>query len=249
MNLSLAPCTVTRNGIKLLHLPALELTAPNLVVVIGRNGAGKTTLLNHIRRPAQSTSVWLDDRDVHHLSGREAAQKIAWLPQFWPADIDMSVAAFVLYGSYPWERNPGLNQQDRTMACLGEVGIEALAERSMATLSGGERQRAALAAILMQNAPVWLLDEPFSALDLPGELALWELLRTSAAKRNALVLVCAHGLNLALRHADRVLVLHEAELLFDGVPTALPDSPAAHLLTGDRFVWHTENGLPMVQPR
>jgi iron complex transport system ATP-binding protein len=91
------------------------------------------------------------------------------------------------------------------LAALHEVGLDGFEGRNVQGLSGGERQRVALAALLVQQPPLMLLDEPLSHQDVAQQLKLMELLRAQLS-RHAVVMSC-HDINLAARFATHVLLL------------------------------------------
>jgi iron complex transport system ATP-binding protein len=87
---------------------------------------------------------------------------------------------------------------------------ESYALRPMADLSDGERQRLLLARAIAQETPVLLLDEPTAFLDRPGRALVFRLTRELAREKGCGVVISTHDLDLALLHADRVLLLHES---------------------------------------
>ena len=100
---------------------------------------------------------------------------------------------------------------------MEKMGIEDLADRSLATLSGGQRQKAYIAMALAQDTPVVLLDEPNSFLDIAHQLQLMDQARTLAAESKTVVLVL-HDLALAMDWGDSLAVLSEGSCLFQGSP-------------------------------
>ena len=107
-----------------------------------------------------------------------------------------------------------------------------LAERRVGELSGGEQQRLLLARALAQAAPILLMDEPTTHLDLQYQFGLLEQVRSLAEQDNLAVLVALHDLNLVARYADRVALLVGGTLQAIGTP--------AEVLTADRLsqVYH-----------
>ena len=91
-------------------------------------------------------------------------------------------------------------------------------------MSGGELQRVMIARALAQQTPVLLLDEPVSSLDIAHQLDIMRLLRTATEKT---ILIVIHDLNLALQFCDRLLLLHDGDVLFHG--------PVAEGLTPDNI--------------
>lgn len=183
------------------------------LAILGRNGAGKSTLLatlGGLRKPAGG-AVLLDGEDAHLLPPRETALRRAWLGQFQNDPFGSTVLETALTGRHPhlgrwdWE-----SPRDAELArrALHAVGLEALAQRQIHTLSGGERQRLAIATLLTQAAPLYLLDEPLSHLDLNHQMAVLELFAGAARDCGAGVIMVLHDPALAHRFCDRALLIH-----------------------------------------
>jgi len=180
--------------------------------IAGPNGAGKTTLINVLAglAKAASGSVSLDGRALASWRAADLARARALMPQAAHDAFGATVLDTVLLNRFPhlagwgWE-----SEEDRAAAraALDTLGLASLASRDVLTLSGGERQRVALAAVLCQNAPLLLLDEPLSHLDLHHQIdCLNALVKAARDERRAVVLSC-HDLNLARRFATHALLL------------------------------------------
>lgn len=180
--------------------------------LLGPNGAGKTTLLHTVvgLREPQGGSVQLGGRALEDWPPGEAAQVRGFLPQTMHDAFSASVAEIVLLGRHPylarwqWE---GEGDREIVFAALRAMDLEGFEERDVLTLSGGERQRVALAALLAQDPPLLLLDEPVSHLDLHHQVLVLEHLGKLARERGKGVLFTVHDLNLAARFADHALML------------------------------------------
>ncbi|WP_458778624.1 energy-coupling factor ABC transporter ATP-binding protein [Arthrobacter sp. D3-16] len=186
------------------------------VGVIGANGSGKSTLLrlvNGLVHPTAGTvSVDGDDtvravRKVRRNVGFVFTDPLSQLVM--PTgreDVELSLRRSVKNGA---ERR---NQAD---AALERLGLLHLADQSIYELSGGERQLMALAAVLAVNPAVLVLDEPSTLLDLRNR----ELLRRTLSGLDQQIIMSTHDLDLALE-MDRVLVIEQGEVAFDGGPAA-----------------------------
>jgi iron complex transport system ATP-binding protein len=192
-----------------------------VTAVLGPNGAGKSTLLAclaGLRRP-DAGRARLEGRDVLSLAPRARARRIAFLPQ--TPEIAWAVTARTLVGlgRTPFTGARGLSASDQAAVdrALGVAGVERFAERDVTSLSGGERARVLIARALA-GEPDWLLaDEPLTGLDPGHQLDVAALFRSLAAEGRG-VIVTLHDLQLAMRLADRVLVIAAGELVADGAP-------------------------------
>ena len=193
-----------------------------VTAVVGPNGAGKSTLLAclaGLRRPGVGR-VTLGDRPVQTLPHRERARHIGFLPQTpevaWAVDVETLVGL----GRTPHSGALGLTEADHAavQAALIQTRMTGLARRDVTTLSGGERARALLARVLA-GEPSWLLaDEPLAGLDPGHQLDTVDLLRAFAVESGHGVIMTLHDLGIALRLADRVVVLQGGCLIADAAP-------------------------------
>jgi iron complex transport system ATP-binding protein len=199
------------------------------VAILGRNGAGKSTLLSTLAglRPPTAGSVLVAGADAGAMPPRQAALRRAWLGQFQTDPFGSSVLESALTGRHPhlgrwdWEspRDAELARQ-----ALRAVGLEDMESRPVHTLSGGERQRLAIATLLAQAAPLYLLDEPLAHLDLNHQMAVLELFAGAARDCGAGVIMVLHDPALAHRFCDRALLVfgdgRTENATVDGILTA-----------------------------
>lgn len=198
-------------GRRLVESLDFELQRGELIAILGRNGAGKTltlTTLAGLRLP-DAGIVQLLGVDIAHVKRQQAARHLALLPQVIDDIFPATVMDTALIGRHPhigalsWE-----SQEDfaAARAALQAMGLDSLAERDILTLSGGERRRLAIAQVLTQAPDVYLLDEPTNHLDPQHQLDTLEVFRR-AADNGAGVIASVHDVNLAVRFADRCLLL------------------------------------------
>ena len=180
-----------------------------LTCLIGANGAGKSTLLRTIagfQLPLEGT-VLLGGDDVRALSPRQRAERMAVVLTDRPDVMCTTVWEMVATGRAPftgfWGRLSGKDRGIVTRS-LRLVGIEWMADRTVASLSDGERQKVMIAKALAQQTPVILLDEPTAFLDYPSRVEVMQLLLNIAHKEHKTVLLSTHDLDLALQTADRL---------------------------------------------
>ena len=194
-----------------------------VTAVVGPNGAGKSTLLTALAglRRSEDGRVHLGGEDIYTLRPRARAQRIGFLPQIPEVAWAVDARTLVGLGRTPYIGARGLSAADDAIVyeALAATGATALAERNVLTLSGGERGRVLLARVLA-GEPEWLLaDEPLTGLDPGVQLDVADLLRGMAHGGRG-VIVTLHDLHMALRMADRVLVLSGGRVLTDGAPAA-----------------------------
>jgi iron complex transport system ATP-binding protein len=222
--LAAADLRVRLSGRDILKGVSVRLQPAQVTCVVGPNGAGKSTLmacLAGLRRPCHG-EVRLGEAAVLSFPPRRRAQQIGFLPQAaevaWPIEAETLVAL----GRIPYVGGGGPGEEGkaaiaRAMALTETTG---LAHRTVDTLSGGERTRVLIARALA-GEPQWLLvDEPLTGLDPGHQLDACDLFRRLAHEEGRGVVMTLHDLSMALRVADRVLVLADGGLLADGAPAA-----------------------------
>jgi iron complex transport system ATP-binding protein len=225
------------------------------LTVIGPNGAGKSTLLRALAGlvPARG-SVYVDGVDAASLRPRELARRLALVPQVPSMPSEMTVAEYVLLG-----RTPHLgylareSRRDRELAgsALERLDLAHIARRRLGTLSGGERQRAVLARALAHEAPLLLLDEPTSMLDIGrGQQAL-ELVDSLRSEDGLTVVATMHDLTLAGQYADSLLLLDGGRVVASGAPPEVltDELVARHYHATVRVVEEEGVGLVVVPAR
>ena len=203
----------------------LDIAVGRVTAVVGPNGAGKSTLLSCLAglRAPSSGAVALDGEALAAMKPRARARRIAFLPQ--TPEIAWSVEARTLVelGRTPFVGARGQTAADRAAVdrAMTAANVSAFERRIVDTLSGGERARVLIARALA-GEPEWLLaDEPLTGLDPAHQIDAAALFRR-LADDGAGVVLTLHDLSLALRLADRIVVLAEGGVLADDPPeTAL----------------------------
>jgi ABC-type Mn2+/Zn2+ transport system ATPase subunit len=195
--------------------------------VLGPNGGGKSTLFR----------VLLGELRPLRGAVRRPA-RLGFVPQTERSRLDYPVSALdvALMGTLsrvPWWRPVGRAERRAALAALDRVGLVALAGEQFGELSGGQRQRVLVARALVQDAPVLLLDEPFSGVDQTSADLLERLLVDLAGEGRAL-LVATHDLEQA-RRFDRVLCLNRRQIAF-GPPEETLTRPVLEATYGGEIV-------------
>ncbi len=188
--LEVTDLTCRRGGRLVFDRLSFGLGEGELLALTGRNGSGKTTLLRALAGlspPDAGTVSWQGayvSKDPETWRGR-----LAWLGHLEGLKGDLTVIENLLSA----ERLRGGKAADRLDGALIAFDLTGLAARPVRTLSAGQRRRTALARIVLAQAPVWLLDEPLNALDVPAQAAFRTALQAHLA---------AGGLAIAATHAD-----------------------------------------------
>ncbi|GAB4164833.1 MAG: ABC transporter ATP-binding protein [Rhodocyclaceae bacterium] len=214
-----------------------DLAAGQRMAVLGRNGTGKTTLLATLAglREPEAGSIALCGASYAALGTRRSALLRGLLPQSHFDAFPSTVLETVLTGRHPhlgrwgWE---GPEDERIAREALSAVGLAGMGPREVHTLSGGERQRLAIAALLAQRPRLYLLDEPLAHLDLNHEMAVLELLSRRARDEGVAIVMVLHDINLALRHADRALLLFGEGRTLEGPAGAVLTAETASRLYG-----------------
>ncbi len=180
--------------------------------VIGRNGAGKSTLLRALAgmRAPDGGTVLLDGRPLAQWPLLQLARRRAFLAQSRSDAFAYRVMETVLMARHPYHADrywEGSDDHLAAEAALRALDVLDLAQRDVRTLSGGERQRVAIAALLAQDTPLLLLDEPANALDLAHQVSVMRLLAQLCREQGKTVVMVGHDLNLAHRVASHALLL------------------------------------------
>jgi len=223
--------------------------------VIGPNGAGKSSLLRAAAGLlASDGDVLVEGEKLSALSDRERAARVAYVAQDPLIPDDMTTFDYVLLGRTPYIGyfgNPTSRDRDVVAAVIERLRLGPFIDRLLGTMSGGERQRAVLARALAQEAPVLLLDEPTSALDIGHQQQAMELVAELRREQAMTVVSAMHDLTLAGTYTDRLVMLHEGDVVAAGAP--------ADVLTADRLgeVFHVcvtvdvdpDDGAVIVVPR
>jgi zinc/manganese transport system ATP-binding protein len=202
------------------HLSA-EIPAGALVAVVGPNGAGKSTLLKGIAGE-------LRPLDGHiHLSEHGHAG-LAYMPQRNELDSTFPVSVFDMASMGLWHeigpfRGIDCGRRRRVLDALDAVGLTGFAARTIGSLSGGQLQRARFARLILQDAPLILLDEPFAAIDARTVDDLVHLiLRWHAEGRTILTVV--HDFEQVRRHFPACLLLARELVAFGPTADVLTDT-------------------------
>lgn len=246
-NLTASHLVVTRGSTTLLHDVSLSVQSGELLAVLGPNGAGKSTLLGAIAGdfPLASGSVSINQRELSSLPPRELARMRAVLPQQIAISFPFTVREIVAMGRSPW-----LNDDDdeRISAAMQRMEVASLAGRTYQTLSVGEQARVSMARVLAQDTPLLFLDEPTAVLDIGQQERFLSIARSLVDEGRGVIAVL-HDLNVAMRFATKVLVLHQGRCVASGNPrTVLTDALLSDVYHQKIRVTATTDGRSVILP-
>jgi iron complex transport system ATP-binding protein len=207
---------------------SFEVPRGMILGVIGPNGAGKTTLIRALSGvlPIESGQIDVDGKDLRRMGEQERARQVAVVPQARNLPPAFTGREMVQLGRTPYLNWLGqLSQRDllRVDSAMRRASTLELADRRMGDLSGGEQQRLLLARALAQEAPLMLLDEPTTHLDLQYQISLLDAVRALVDQEGLTVVMTLHDLNLVSRYADRLCLLVEGRLEASGTPDEVLD--------------------------
>jgi manganese/zinc/iron transport system ATP- binding protein len=222
----------------------VDLTVPGgvLMAIVGPNGAGKTTLIKAMLglvRPAAGQVL------IYGKPYAQQRQLVGYVPQRGSVDWDfptnvLDVVMMGQYGVLGWFRRTGRKERERAMDALTKVGMHEFAHRQISQLSGGQQQRVFLARALVQDAQVYLMDEPFQGVDATTERAIVTLLQDLRAAGKT-VIVVHHDLQTVPEYFDRVTLMNVRRIASGPVAEAFTEQNL-RLAYGGRVAFLNRNG-------
>jgi iron complex transport system ATP-binding protein len=214
---------------------SFELLQGEFVCLCGTNGCGKSTLLNVLANVQNDSlkitnakilpSIKTDEKiiELSKLSRKECAQFISYMPQNEFSTWNFSVKDIVESGLFCHQKHFFKTKKDDELikSVLDDLQILHLENRLVNSLSGGEFQKVRIARALVQNPRFILLDEPASSLDFVFEPELMEFLKNAAHTKNIGILISVHNVNLAIRFADKIMLLPKNQPIIFGEPSQI----------------------------
>lgn len=222
MKLSCEKISFSYGGHNVLKEVSFSAREGDFLAVLGPNGVGKSTLFRCILGIISSYkgSIKIDGTDIRSLSKREMARRIAYIPQIHRPTFGYTVLDTVLMGTARQVgtfSQPKKHQLEIAWDAMGQLGIEALADRNFAHLSGGEQQLVLVARAIAQQADILVMDEPTSSLDYGNQLRVLQKVK-GLSERGYTVLLSTHNPQHVLTFAGGLLALADGCVAAFGKP-------------------------------
>ncbi len=187
-----------------------------MVAVLGNNGSGKSTFLSVMSGMLEFTGGYrIGGRPFREITQAESARQIGFLPQ--EAALNMPFDAFyvVLTGRFIHSDGRMYSKQDIdcTEKAMKTFDVFHLKDRLFNALSGGEKQRVLLARVMNMDTAIFLLDEPFSGIDILHQIKVVDIFKRLQGEK--IIMVVIHDLSFAIHHFSRFLLFRDGLLLYD----------------------------------
>lgn len=185
-----------------------------LLAILGPNGIGKTTILKCINKllSIDKGSVFIEDKDLNNLSRLDLAKITGYVEQN-REGYRSSVFNSVLLGRKPYIDKDISDEDIRvTSKILDSLGLSDMAFRNLDELSGGELQKVIIARALAQEPKLLLMDEPTNHLDMKNQVDVLNIISHITKKDNISAIITMHDLNLALRYADKFMLIKDKKI-------------------------------------
>jgi len=240
----------SKKGPEVLHHITFTANDGDLIAVLGPNGVGKSTMFKCILGFFNNYSgdIYLGEQNLKHLTHKEIAKHIAYIPQSTYPTFNYEVLDVVLMGLTSQLSVLSAPKQEHTvkaMEALESLGIGHLAHAGYGEISGGERQLVLIARALVQDAKILIMDEPTANLDYGNQFRV--MCRVAdLAKEGYIILLSTHNPDHAFLYANRVLMIYEGKVIADGKPEkVLDENLIKHVYNVDTKIekFSDENGI------
>ena len=201
----------------------LEITDGQFIGIIGHTGSGKSTLIQHLNGLIKATEgvIYDNGKNIYEegYSMKDLRSRVGLVFQYPEYQLfETDVLADVCFGP----KNLGLSQEEaeeRAYAALKQVGLkEKHYKKSPFELSGGQKRRVAIAGILAMEPEVLILDEPTAGLDPKGRDDILDQIAKLHKERGITVILVSHSMEDVAKYVDRIIVMDEGSVRFDGAP-------------------------------
>lgn len=198
----------------LFRVPNMELSTGQLVILIGPNGSGKTTFLNTVLGLQQplSGSLTLNKKAFSQISKANKTKLLSHVASKFEGVNYLTVVDLVAMGRAPFTNVLNvLKSEDKLIInqVISDLSLEDISNKSTTEISDGERQIAMIGKALAQQTEIIILDEPTAFLDYNNRRKVLKILKMIAQKKQKLIVLTSHDLELCIEHSDQVLGIDE----------------------------------------
>lgn len=247
MSLSIRNLCFSYSRTRVLDSISFDASGGEILCILGPNGSGKTTLLKCINRiiTAEEGTVLCDDVDLRTLSLKKAARYISYVPQDVSMTFPLSVIDVILMGRIPYaDFKLGREDRDIAYSLMEMMDLTHLAFKRIDQLSGGEKQRVLIARALTQDAPVLIMDEPTSNLDIRNQLETLTLIKKIVRDNGLTALMTVHDINQAAMFSDKIIMMKDKKVFSSGPTKDVLNEDNLNSVFGvDAVVSHHEDEL------
>ena len=199
------------------------------IFIVGHTGSGKTTLVQHLNAllyPTDGKLYFNNELVKKGKSVKHIRSQVGLVFQFPEYQLfEETVIKDVMFGPKNFGKTPEEAKEAAIKSCELVRLPKEIYEKSPFALSGGQMRRVAIAGVLASNPDILVLDEPTVGLDPKGKLELLQLLEDIRKETNKTIIVISHDMNIVAKHATRVIVLSEGNIVFDGSTKELFNNP------------------------
>ena len=202
---------------------SFTLPKETFLTIIGKNGSGKSSLIKAIMNLVKyKGNISIDGNSTAKINKKEMAKKVAYVPQFISSSEDVTVYDYISFGRFPYTTAGFLSKKDKKIieSIMKKLQILDLKDDFISNLSGGQKQKVSIAAAIVQDTELIILDEPTNNLDIYNQYELLEILHYLHEQGKTIVLI-AHDINHAIKYSDKVLILNDKKIYSYGSPHKL----------------------------
>ncbi|MDR3048007.1 MAG: ABC transporter ATP-binding protein [Bacteroidales bacterium] len=211
--------------------------------LLGLNGSGKSTLLKLLAGllSTQSGAIFIDQKQIKDYSIKNLSQKIAYVSQRQDIIFDFSVYDIVMMGRNPYQTHwsvPDAEDERIVADAIEMCHLSQLQEHTLTQISGGELQRTFIACAIAQQAPIILLDEPLSNLDIIHKFEIMEILTHLNQTQKTTILISLHDFSVAKQYAPTSMILSDGFLTSFGETSSIlkPEVIKENFNLSDQFM-------------